>query len=280
MKPFGAALLLAVAASSGCAVIRESAALSFHSLTTLNPSPPERRTLPHGIGNVCSRGSLSWIVPVGDAVVLVDTGFDDDAAAIRHALGDRELLGILITHGHVDHVAGTASLDAPVWVGRADLPALRGEHTFPAFYPMIGEALAGIPIARGALHPVDDGDVVTFQRGDVVVRFEAIATPGHTRGSISWRYERILFGGDALQSPVDKSVYPAPPGFTEDLVAAYDSIRRMRDIDVDYLADAHYGVLENPAEAMRAALDRDHDDVERMAYPSFRPVGCGDDPVL
>ena len=53
----------------------------------------------------------------------------------------------------------------------------------------------------------------------------------------------------------------------------------MRDVEINWLADAHYGVLKDPRAALRAAIDRDHDDDRRREFPIFRPVGCGDDPL-
>lgn len=260
---------------AGCAVSREGGARAFQAMTKLNPSPLDRRSLPGGIESACSRGSITWVVPTDDGgVVLVDTGFDDQARAIVHVVGDRPIRAILLTHAHVDHAAGTAAIDAPVYVGRRDAPALRGEHTFAALYPHLGEAFGGIPIARGPIHEVDDGTVVVVGNR----RFRAIATPGHTLGSISWLLDDILFGGDAVQSPLGDDVFPAPTGFTVDMRVAYDSLRRLRDVDIAWLADAHYGVLPQPRTAIRQALERDHSDVERLVYPGLRPVGCGDDP--
>jgi glyoxylase-like metal-dependent hydrolase (beta-lactamase superfamily II) len=272
---FIVATLLIAGHLTACAASREVGARAFQAMTRLHPSPLDRRALPGGIESVCSRGSITWIVPVDDGgVVLVDTGFDDEARAIRHAVGDRRIHGILLTHAHLDHAAGTASLDAPVWVGRDDAPALRGEPTFPALYPRLGEALGGIPVAKGTIHEVDGGEVVVFGNR----RFTAVAVPGHTRGSTAWLLDEILFGGDAVQAPMGDGLYPAPVGFTEDLVAAYASMRRLRDVPFRILADAHYGVLQDAHTFLRDAVERDHDDAERRAYPTLRPVGCGDDP--
>lgn len=274
-----AALVAGPTMTAGCAVSREVGSSAFHLMTQTNPSPPARRALPGGIVGVCSRGSLSWVVPVEDGgVVVIDTGFDDAARSIKHVVGDRVVHAILLTHGHVDHAAGTAAFTAPVYVGRADAPALRGEHVFDAWYPLAGEALAGIPRAGGEVVDVDDGDVVVFGNR----RFRAIAMPGHTHGSIAWYLEEpdhVLFGGDALLSPLGDEVYPAAVGFTVDVDRAYRSIRRLRDVEIDWLADAHYGVLRDPSAALQRAVARDHDDDARRSFPLFRPVGCGDDPA-
>ncbi len=267
--------LAALCATPGCNFSREAGARIYHTMTLLRPADVARRQLPGGIDSVCSRGSLTWIVPVGgNDVVIVDTGFDDQARSIKYKVGNRNIKAILLTHGHLDHAAGTAAIDAPVYVGGDDAPALVGENTFTALYPRLGEAFAGIPLAMGPVHKVKDGDVVDFDGH----RFLAIATPGHTDGSTSWLYDGILFGGDGVQTPMPGEVHPAPSGFSSDLVVAYDSIRKLRDYDIKYLADAHIGVLENPGPAFRRAVERQHSEATIRDYPFFRPLGCGDDP--
>ncbi|MDP2343382.1 MAG: MBL fold metallo-hydrolase [Deltaproteobacteria bacterium] len=269
------AVVVVAAALAGCSATREIGAVSYRFMTSFRAAPVEQRQLP-GIESVCSRGSITWIVPVGgDDVVLVDTGFDDQARAIKTVVGKRNIKAILLTHAHVDHAAGTHSLDAPVYVGRDDADALRGKPIFTSLWPVLGQALAGIPIAKGPIHEVDDGFLLSFP-GDR--EFLAIATPGHTAGSTSWLYKGILFGGDAVQTPEHGEIHPAPVGFTRDIVAAYDSIRRLREHKIDYLADAHIGVLPNPEEALRRAVERQHDDVSILDYPFLRPLGCGGDP--
>ena len=58
----------------------------------------------------------AWIVGDDDEVIVVDPG--RDAEAVLAAVGDREILAVICTHGHAAHVAaapGVASRDeAPV----------------------------------------------------------------------------------------------------------------------------------------------------------------------
>ena len=270
------AVLSTALSTSSCVVAREASARVYHLQTRLNPAPTDRRALPGGIESVCSRGSITWVVPTDDGgVVLIDTGYDDEARAIRHVVNGRKIHAILLTHGHLDHAAGTATLDAPVWVGRKDAPALRGRPVFRSLYPRLGEFLAGVPSARGVVNEVNGGEVLRFGSRT----FTAFPTPGHTDGSVSWLLDDILFSGDAIQRPTGDALYPAPPGFTVDVVAAYDSMRRLRDLPVRYIADAHYGFVDDAHARLEQAVLRAHDDDARRDHPSVRPTGCADDPV-
>lgn len=268
-------LLACVLMTTSCAASRELGARIFQVAAHLSPAPP-RTALPGGIESVCSRGSLTWIVPVDDGgVVLIDTGFDDEARAVKAAVGSRKIHAILLTHSHLDHAAGTASLDVPVYVGRADAPALRGEHLFTALYPALGEAFGGIPVAKGPVTPVDDGSELMFGNR----HFRVVAMPGHTHGSMGYLLDDVFFSGDAVLLPLGDELYPAGPGFTVNDVRAYDSIRNLRGVDINWLADAHIGVRASPRAALRQAIERDHSDQRRQEFPLLRPVACGDDPL-
>ena len=75
-----------------------------------------------------AQASYAWVVPVGDGVVVVDTGMERAGDALRAEIAGRPVLAVLLTHAHVDHVQGLDILpDAPVYVAAADEPMLRGE---------------------------------------------------------------------------------------------------------------------------------------------------------
>lgn len=120
-----------------------------------------------------------WMLHDGRAAVVVDPG---DAAPVAQALraDALELVGILVTHHHPDHVGGVDALR----------PLLRG--------PVWGPAGEATPEPRIA---VADGDTV-----QVLGRsFEVMAVPGHTAGHIAFAErgaaaQPLLFCGDTLFS--------------------------------------------------------------------------------
>src|SRR5437667_10155076 len=58
----------------------------------------------------------SWIVGDDEEVIVIDPGAD--AAGLLDAVGDREVLAVICTHGHADHVAAALEVaerdEAPV----------------------------------------------------------------------------------------------------------------------------------------------------------------------
>lgn len=121
-----------------------------------------------------------YLHPYGDGrAFIVDPG---DAAAVLHALERHSLhlTAVLVTHPHWDHVAGVADLHAET---RCEV---------------IGTDRRLIPASD---RTVADGDALAFAEMTVNV----IATPGHTRASVSYyvparddKYRGVVYTGDTL----------------------------------------------------------------------------------
>ena len=115
---------------------------------------------------------------------VIDPG--DESNTILDYLEDNHLrcLAILLTHGHYDHVGAVEALaeetGATVYMHRAD--DTHGEDPRRPFT---------LP-ENGRYY--DDGDTVELPG----LRFEVIATPGHTPGGVSLRCGEALFTGDTL----------------------------------------------------------------------------------
>ena len=127
------------------------------------------------------RGCNTWLVGNADEVIVVDPG--RDAQAVLTAASDREILAVICTHGHPEHVAAALQVaardEAPVALHRMDMLAWREEH--PGAEPDIQMEEAGI-----------------FEVADAAL--EVLHTPGHTPGSVSLYCEElaVVFSGDAL----------------------------------------------------------------------------------
>ncbi len=123
----------------------------------------------------------AWIVGDDEEVIVVDPG--RDAAAVLEAVGDREVLAVICTHGHATHVAAAfevASRDeAPVALHPRDRVLWREAHPDEA---------AEIEMEDGGIFEIAD------------VSLEVIHTPGHTPGSVCLYSEELeaVFSGDCL----------------------------------------------------------------------------------
>ena len=130
--------------------------------------------------------------------VIVDPGCNDPGEEERLLgaieAGSLKIGGILVTHGHFDHICGARSLQdrfgVKVFMGEDDLPILRYGGEMGAVYGF--EA----PDTGFTVTTVSDGQVLDF--GDM--HFKVISTPGHAPGSVCYleESEKVLFTGDTL----------------------------------------------------------------------------------
>jgi hydroxyacylglutathione hydrolase len=137
-----------------------------------------------------------WLDGRDDALVI-DPGFDP--GAILDVLGreNLRLVGILNTHGHVDHIAGNAAMkhafpDAPLVIGRNEVTLLADSDA--NLSSPFGVALTSPPADR----VVDDGE--RFELAGL--SFEVREIPGHSPGSVVYVCDQFdppfVFGGDVV----------------------------------------------------------------------------------
>ncbi len=103
-----------------------------------------------------------------------------------------QIKGILITHGHYDHIMGVKALKdatgAKIYMHESDIEKIDdGRKNFSAY------GVNRVPHFDVDVK-VKDGDVLTVAG----VRVEVMHTPGHSAGSVSYIAEGIIFCGDLL----------------------------------------------------------------------------------
>jgi glyoxylase-like metal-dependent hydrolase (beta-lactamase superfamily II) len=191
--------------------------------------------------------AAAYVVETSDGLVLIDSGLHADLVKremVALKLDWRRIRAILLTHVHGDHSGGAqelrAATGAKIYAGRGDAAILRAgkprEAFFSTYYmpdPTPGPTTVDVEL---------DGDQV-FTIGDV--RFTALATPGHTPGSVCYLLERggqrALFSGDIIWSLSDKGnplgsyVAYLSPRYRGDAEAFLSTLRRLRAMPVPHL---------------------------------------------
>jgi len=123
----------------------------------------------------------AWIIGDDDEVIVIDPG--PDADRVLDAVSDREVLAVICTHGHADHVAAAVQVaerdEAPVALHPKDRLLWREAHPHDD---------AEIEMADGGIFEVAD------------VQLEVMHTPGHTVGSVCLYCEElgVVFTGHTL----------------------------------------------------------------------------------
>ncbi|SMC68929.1 MBL fold metallo-hydrolase [Papillibacter cinnamivorans] len=182
-----------------------------------------------GVWCIAEPDVCSYLVEGTERALLIDTGYSGED--IRSAAESLTFLPItvIITHGHVDHIAGCAQFPE-VLCHSADFWLLR-----------INEKITS-PLPRPfLLKSVWDGDIIDLGGRTL----EVLYLPGHTPGNIALldRENRILFGGDTVQEgPIwlfEKNA---------SLEAFLDSLRRLsaRAGDFDTVLASHHTKVLSP----------------------------------
>lgn len=117
------------------------------------------------------------VVDPGDESNIVLDYIEDNKLKLEH---------IFLTHGHFDHTGAVIAIaeetGADIWINKNDLDTASGD----GYYRFVPQGM-----------PVKD-----YKGGDNIVcgdlNFEVIATPGHTKGSVTLRCGNALFTGDTL----------------------------------------------------------------------------------
>ena len=131
------------------------------------------------IEQVSSEDAHTWLIGDDEEVIVIDPG--DDPAGVLAAVGDREVLAVICTHGH------------PV---QAALEVAEPDEAPVALHPKD-------QLLWQDAHPEDDAEIEMADGGTFEVagvQLEVIHTPGHTPGSVCLYCEDldVVFTGHVL----------------------------------------------------------------------------------
>jgi glyoxylase-like metal-dependent hydrolase (beta-lactamase superfamily II) len=137
-------------------------------------------------------GTNCYVVRDGsaDEAAVVDPSGDATELRLHLARRSARCAGILVTHGHWDHLVGVADL---------------AEGTAAPVYMPAGERMLleepGTYAPTGIGYPAYTPDVLLFGGETIAVagiEFEVIAVPGHSPAHLAYQADGHLFSGDVL----------------------------------------------------------------------------------
>ena len=206
-------------------------------------------------------GPYAFVYLVGDTLIDVGTGYWGKRIA-AFLKGEGLKVGrILFTHSHYDHVGGYTYVREV------------GKHTtaaHPYFYEVMARervvkfveemnrkemAALGDPDAEGYTFvppreglPLEDGQRLEWEGGEI----EVVYTPGHTKDSVSYYVlpERLMVVGEAAGVTNAEGTYILPQ-FLTSVIDYLNSLRRIREYDIEVLGLPHVRLIEGRREVKR-----------------------------
>ncbi|CAM3250359.1 MBL fold metallo-hydrolase [Paenibacillus lupini] len=239
------------------------------------------------IVNICfvgQPGEKDW--------VLVDAGMphsaDDIISAAEERFGlENKPSGIVLTHGHFDHVGSIIELirhwDIPVYAHPLELPYLTGQRN----YPTPDATVEGGLVAK--LSPLFPNDAI--QLSDHVIELPSdgsipimagwrwIHTPGHTPGHVSLFREsdRTLLAGDAFVTVKQESLWSVitqeleisgPPRYlTTDWESARESVEKLEALKPKTAVTGHG--MPMTGQFLSESLQRLVQEFDQIAIPDY-----------
>ena len=164
-------------------------------------------------------GTNTYLLEEEGKALLIDPA--SKAEKLFPLLEGKELLAILLTHGHFDHIKAVDGLvkeyRIPVYLHPADTEIATSEELYKQNMYRFGiSARITVPLTG-------------LQEGELKIgpfSCEVIHTPGHTPGSVLFRFGEELFSGDTL--------FKGSIGRTDlyggDARQMKDSLRRIREL--------------------------------------------------
>ena len=148
------------------------------------------------LGALWTNGYLFWDDETREAFFADPGGSTQEVRDFLEENG-LKLTMIILTHGHIDHIAGIPELvpfvGGEIYIGRRDAFMLK--HPSSQLQALLGVHCAGVSDFK----TVDEGQVIDFPGYTIKV----METPGHTEGSVCYIItdkdgHKVMLSGDTL----------------------------------------------------------------------------------
>ncbi len=193
-------------------------------------------------------GLSSILIETDAGLILIDGGLSQSAALIDANIRELgfdplNIKAILVSHAHFDHAGGVAALQrmtrAAVFTSEAGKETLSSGKLIEGDPQYVADSDAGSFPAIKNVASLGDGEFVSI--GSVNV--QAVHTPGHTKGSVTWTWESCALNtclnvvyADSLTAVSAEGFSFAASGAADQMV---ESAGKIADLRCDILLSPH-----------------------------------------
>ena len=170
-------------------------------------------------------GTNSYAVLGKDYALIIDPA-EKDERLLEFACENKGKTHkyILLTHGHADHILGVNAIkeiwNCPVVIGKNEAEVLENpDYNLSPF-------IFGFRFSLSADMFLGEGDTLNLGEDTLGV----IETPGHTKGSVCYIIDNIMFSGDTFfKGTIGRTDFP-----TSNVMEILKSLKRLSLINTDY----------------------------------------------
>ncbi|WXG44817.1 MAG: MBL fold metallo-hydrolase [Promethearchaeati archaeon SRVP18_Atabeyarchaeia-1] len=219
-----------------------------------------------------------YVIDGGSCSIVIDTGMGD-AVSNQFLIREIEKLGIrrkaisyiINTHEHIEHFSGNYALTEATgariiahsiaaeyieWPTRQ----LAEQETWDALPEEAARQLRKWSEFYKSIKPtkvhrrVKDGDMIEVDG----TRLRVVHTPGHAKGHICLYDERrkALFSGDQVLGSGTPYVGKWPDGSNGDMVDYIDSLKKLKELDMQLMLPSHGPVVTEPYKRIDETIER------------------------
>jgi hydroxyacylglutathione hydrolase len=187
-------------------------------------------------------GCNVYLIYDGDEWVLIDVGYEETVDEVIELVRQMDFplsqcKLLIATHADVDHIQGLAKVKQMLRTEVAAHPRaaelMASGDTLRTFAEIEAQDIHMEMPAVETDRLLADGDKIEVGS----LELEVWHTPGHTESQLSFRLKNLLFSGDNIYRDGGVGAIDAHHG--SDLVAFLESLRRIRDSDVEWLLPSH-----------------------------------------
>jgi len=204
-------------------------------------------------------GCNVYLIYDGDEWVMIDVGYEETVEEVIELVRQMDFplsqcKLLIATHADVDHIQGLAKVNQMLRTEVAAHPRaaelMASGDTLRTFAEIEAQDIHMEMPAVETDRLLKDGDKIEVGS----LELEVWHTPGHTESQLSFRLKNLLFSGDNIYRDGGVGAIDAHHG--SDLVAFLESLRRIRDSDVQWLLPSHGPIFRKDPAMLDKTIER------------------------
>ncbi|MFI3329990.1 MAG: MBL fold metallo-hydrolase [bacterium] len=142
----------------------------------------------------------TYLLTNKDDCIVIDPGYN--ISEYLPKIKAKNVVAVLLTHCHCDHVDGIGNFDCPIYIHQDDFDSFKNENSL---YDLLGDT-PSFDYDKLNIKTFEDKEILNISKFNI----EAIHTPGHTKGSTCFLYKDMLFSGDTLfKNSIGRTDFPS-----------------------------------------------------------------------